>query len=111
MSKQKINKKNRNILWFKDIDLGDLALVGGKNSSLGELIKLKGVKVPNGFAITTAAYDQFMEPIRAQILEDIETVRKDGCNDMVLLDKISTRIRQTIEGRHLDRGFEIGDRR
>ena len=47
------------VRWFEDIGLGDVAVVGGKTASLGELYnKLvpKGVKVPNGFALTAEAY-------------------------------------------------------
>ncbi len=45
--------------WFKDIRLKDVPLVGGKTASLGELYTAltgKGIKVPNGFAITAQAY-------------------------------------------------------
>ncbi len=47
------------VRWFDDIRLGDVALVGGKNASLGELysvLSAQGVRVPNGFAITAQAY-------------------------------------------------------
>ncbi len=47
------------VRWFKDIDLDDVPLVGGKTASLGELysvLSTKGVRVPNGFALTAAAY-------------------------------------------------------
>jgi len=47
------------ILWFDEISIGDVALVGGKNASLGEMyqkLTSKGVAVPNGFAITSYAY-------------------------------------------------------
>jgi pyruvate, water dikinase len=52
------------IRWFSDIGLGDVPLVGGKNASLGELYRElanSGVRVPNGFAITAAAYRHFLE--------------------------------------------------
>src|SRR5579883_102525 len=45
--------------WFKDIRLEDVALVGGKTASLGELyavLSSQGVRVPNGFALTAQAY-------------------------------------------------------
>jgi pyruvate,water dikinase len=45
--------------FFSDIGLDDLAVVGGKNASLGELyrhLSAKGVRVPNGFAVTADAY-------------------------------------------------------
>ncbi|HXJ84998.1 MAG TPA: phosphoenolpyruvate synthase [Candidatus Methylomirabilis sp.] len=47
------------IRWFNEIGIGDIPLVGGKNASLGEMYREltpKGVKVPNGFAITAQAY-------------------------------------------------------
>ena len=51
------------IRWFSDIGLRDVALVGGKNASLGELYREltgRGVRVPNGFAITADGYRYFM---------------------------------------------------
>lgn len=51
------------IIWFDHIQLDDIALVGGKNASLGEMIQhlsSQGIKVPNGFAITASAYRQFI---------------------------------------------------
>ncbi|GAA4865889.1 phosphoenolpyruvate synthase [Luteimonas vadosa] len=52
-----------NILWLHDLRLADLAQVGGKNSSLGEMIgnlaKL-GVSVPGGFATTADAFKAFV---------------------------------------------------
>ena len=52
------------IRWFSDIGLQDVALVGGKNASLGELYReltSAGVRVPNGFAITADGYRHFMQ--------------------------------------------------
>lgn len=51
------------VVWFDQIQLTDIPLVGGKNASLGEMIRnlsAQGIKVPDGFAITTSAYHQFM---------------------------------------------------
>ena len=50
---------NPYVRWFKDLRVGDVALVGGKNSSLGELYSTfppGTVQVPNGFALTAEAY-------------------------------------------------------
>lgn len=47
------------IRWFEDLGISDVPLVGGKNASLGEMIRAlekKGVKVPGGFAVTAEAY-------------------------------------------------------
>ncbi|MEQ9370724.1 MAG: phosphoenolpyruvate synthase [Coleofasciculus chthonoplastes F3-SA18-01] len=52
------------ILWFDQIRLNDLPLVGGKNSSLGEMIGQltpQGINVPTGFAITAYAYRYLIE--------------------------------------------------
>jgi len=98
---------NSNILWFRDIGLDDFLLVGGKNSSLGELINLEGVKVPNGFALTTHVFDTFMKPLRAEIAEKTEILRADGFKDMTLLEKTSSEIRSSIENSPLERNIEI----
>jgi pyruvate, water dikinase len=52
-----------NILWLHDLRLADLAQVGGKNSSLGEMIghlSRLGVSVPGGFATTADAFKAFV---------------------------------------------------
>ncbi|MBI5222709.1 MAG: hypothetical protein HY980_04440, partial [Candidatus Magasanikbacteria bacterium] len=49
------SNSTKNILWFKEIEIKDVPLVGGKNASLGEMyskLTVKGISVPNGFAIT-----------------------------------------------------------
>jgi pyruvate,water dikinase len=51
--------RSRYIRWFSEIGASDVALVGGKNASLGEMLgnlAPVGVRVPNGFAITADAY-------------------------------------------------------
>ncbi|WP_460823299.1 phosphoenolpyruvate synthase [Lysobacter olei] len=54
---------NENILWLHELRLSDLARVGGKNSSLGEMIgnlANLGVSVPGGFATTAEAFKAFI---------------------------------------------------
>lgn len=49
---------------FSEISLADIAEVGGKNSSLGEMftqLSPKGIKIPDGFATTAFAFKQFLE--------------------------------------------------
>lgn len=56
-------RKSVNIMWFEDLSRGDVALVGGKNSSLGEMVRQlgrKGIKVPGGFATTSDAYRAYL---------------------------------------------------
>ncbi|WP_457649576.1 phosphoenolpyruvate synthase [Profundibacter sp.] len=54
---------NRNIIWFEKLSRTDVGLVGGKNSSLGEMVSnlsQAGIKVPAGFATTADAYRAYM---------------------------------------------------
>ena len=48
------------ILWFRDVDKDDVALVGGKGANLGELTRA-GLPVPPGFIVTAKAYFDFLE--------------------------------------------------
>ena len=52
------------VKWFEELGMNDVPLVGGKNASLGEMIRnlgKKGVKVPSGFAVTAYAYKYTIE--------------------------------------------------
>ena len=53
----------RFVRWFAEVGLGDVALVGGKVASLGELIRELsplGIRVPDGFAVTAEGYRHFI---------------------------------------------------
>ncbi|MEX1113839.1 MAG: phosphoenolpyruvate synthase [Akkermansiaceae bacterium] len=71
----------RSIKWFEDITIDDVPLVGGKNASLGEMFRelaRKGVKVPNGFAVTAAGYRHFIREAKLgelirDTLSDLDT--------------------------------------
>ena len=75
-----------NVLWFSELGLDDLDQVGGKNSSLGEMVQnlsKAGVRVPNGFATTADAYRRFIahedlaEAISVQLADlDIDDVAR-----------------------------------
>src|SRR3990167_9066703 len=52
------------IRWFNELGSDDVPLVGGKNASLGEMVRElsgQGVRVPNGFAITAQAYRHVLD--------------------------------------------------
>lgn len=92
------SKFEKLILDFNEVGLNDVPLVGGKNASLGELInvlKSKGIRVPDGFALTSFAYWDFIssnklkEPIR-NIIDKLD--KKDFLN----LETISYTIRELI---------------
>ena len=58
------NREQAPLLWFEEFGIADVSIVGGKNASLGEMIRNlvpKGIRVPNGFATTAQAYRRFLE--------------------------------------------------
>ncbi|MEJ2409180.1 MAG: phosphoenolpyruvate synthase [Novosphingobium sp.] len=60
-----MNTPPSSVLWFEDIGIADVPIVGGKNASLGEMVRelgKSGVRVPTGFATTSAAYRHFIDP-------------------------------------------------
>ena len=60
----KENDPNNLIGWFEDLGADDVAVVGGKNASLGEMIralKREDIRVPDGFATTSEAYRDFLQ--------------------------------------------------
>ncbi len=81
----------KNTLWFNSLSMEDVDKVGGKNASLGEMVSNlsnAGVSVPNGFATTSYAFNQFLdyEGLDERIhqlldeldVEDVEALRKTG---------------------------------
>jgi pyruvate,water dikinase len=63
-----LEKQYKYIRFFSEIGIGDVALVGGKTSSLGEMYRQltpQGVKIPNGFAITAGAYRHLLDKSNA----------------------------------------------
>ena len=76
-----MSKGEKNVLFFNQLEKIDVGIVGGKNSSLGEMyqkLTKKGILIPNGFATTAKAYHIFMaesglkEKIQ-KIFEDLDT--------------------------------------
>lgn len=79
-SKTQQDKEQALVLWFEDVGMSDVSLVGGKNASLGEMIQQltpKGINVPGGFATTAYAYRYFiqqagLETKLRQLLTDLD---------------------------------------
>ena len=75
------DRAKRNILWFRETGIKDVPLVGGKNASLGEMIReltSEGINVPDGFSVTTEAFRRFVEANHfekrmIEILKDLDT--------------------------------------
>jgi len=58
------DRRSADLRWLEDLTSGDVAEVGGKNASLGEMIRTlddQGIRVPAGFATTARAYRKFLE--------------------------------------------------
>lgn len=86
------------IKWFSDITIADIPSVGGKNASLGEMVREltgKGVKVPNGFAITADAYRHFIR--EAKLDQQIRSTLADlDTRDMANLSQRGHSVRQAV---------------
>ncbi len=88
------------VRWFKDIRLGDVPIVGGKNASLGELycaLSERAIKVPDGFALTAQAYRDALSG--AQATEKLHGLL-DGLDkaQVKLLRKAAAAAREIVYG-------------
>ncbi len=93
-----MEREKKFVLWFDEIGMKDVGLVGGKNASLGEMyrnLKSKGVEVPGGFAITAYAYKYLIKETGienkiVEILSDLDV------NDIKNLREKGKKIREII---------------
>lgn len=90
--------KNKNILWFEEINLSHLPQVGGKNASLGEMISQltdSDISVPGGFATTADAFRYFLQEsnLEAKINTKLEEL---DVYDVRALSEAGREIRQWI---------------
>jgi pyruvate,water dikinase len=75
------DRNDKQLVWFDEVGKSDVALVGGKNANLGEMIrelKNKGIPVPDGFATTADAYRVFLDAndLTDKIQTELEDYRK-----------------------------------
>ncbi|HMN75309.1 MAG TPA: PEP/pyruvate-binding domain-containing protein [Burkholderiaceae bacterium] len=92
------------VVWFEDCRKESVPLVGGKCSSLGELIHA-GVRVPPGFALTTAGFRRFMAD--AGIAREVASMLAGiDMQDLDALEAASQRIRAMIEAHDFARDIE-----
>src|SRR5579871_1803321 len=109
------------VLDFQDIDKTKLMVVGGKGTNLGELSKIDGILVPEGFCITTEAYKQCISqtPELDDLLEQLTLLvgsvnPRTSCGDFLPLKitdrekigEISKKIRSIIEEREITKEIE-----
>ncbi len=82
------------IKWFKEIGIKDVGEVGGKNASLGEMynhLTPLGVHVPNGFAVTAAAYRHYLDAnnLWEPLQELFKNFNPDNINELKKVGKTS----------------------
>lgn len=96
--------QNANILWFDDLTIADVPLVGGKNASLGEITQSlggKGIPVPPGFAITAKVYRDFID--NNALYEPIQQHLTKLADQQQSLGKTGAAIRELISGGEFSR--------
>jgi pyruvate,water dikinase len=107
------------VLWFDEIGMSDLPLVGGKNASLGEMrreLTNLGVNIPNGFAVTVNAYHDFLDEGTVQewqyimkkpgVRENIRDILSDlDVDDVENLSERGSRIRRLLYSLEFPRGI------
>jgi len=86
------------VRWLSELGMDDVAVVGGKNASLGEMIQHLtglGVRVPGGFATTAQAYRDFLavDGLAARIASELDALDVD---DIAALSAAGPRIRRWI---------------
>ena len=102
---------SQNIKWFNEIGIEDIAEVGGKNASLGEMyqnLTSEGVRIPNGFAVTSSAYVYVLDANNAweklhSELDDLDVNNVDAlqsagkkCREIVYNAKLPDDLREDI---------------
>ena len=96
-----------NLIWFEELKREDVALVGGKNSSLGEMISTlapKGIRVPTGFATTSDAYRAFVaENDLTTVIDDHVAALEGG---RMTLAEVGTALRKAFERGHWPEAVE-----
>jgi pyruvate, water dikinase len=86
------------IAWFADLSLADIDQVGGKNASLGEMVRnltSAGVRVPDGFATTADAYRHFVSDSGLAEMITAELVALDT-DDVQQLAAVGRKIREAV---------------
>jgi pyruvate,water dikinase len=96
------------VVRFQDLRMGDLARVGGKNASLGEVIAhlaARGIRVPGGFATTAAAFREFLDGAGLTKRIDARLAGLDA-DDVGALARCGAEIRRWIEEAPLPAALE-----
>src|SRR3989449_8732343 len=85
------------VLGFQEIDQTQIAIVGGKGAHLGELSRIKGIRVPAGFCVTTDAFRRIMAEAPS-IDDQLARLSRQNPDHRVAIRTLSAEIRRTLEG-------------
>ncbi|AFZ04981.1 Pyruvate, water dikinase [Oscillatoria nigro-viridis PCC 7112] len=85
------------VLGFQDIDQTKITIVGGKGANLGELSKIEGIRVPDGFCISTEAFKRIIGET-SSINELLDRLSHLKVEDRDKIGELSGEIRRVIEG-------------
>ncbi|CAM4079263.1 MULTISPECIES: phosphoenolpyruvate synthase [Bacillus cereus group] len=83
------------VLDFQEIEKGQLSLVGGKGLNLGELSNIQGIQVPEGFCVTTVAYEKAIEQ-NEELQTLLQQLTKLKLEDRAQIGEMSKEIREVI---------------
>jgi pyruvate,water dikinase len=85
------------VLGFQEVDRTDIAVVGGKGANLAELSRLEGIRVPDGFCVSTEAFKRVMgeAPAIGDLLDRLALLKAE---DREAIRELAAAIRAVIEG-------------
>jgi pyruvate,water dikinase len=94
-----MTERKPNLIWYENLKRGDVALVGGKNASLGEMTRAlgaKGIRIPPGFATSSGAYRRYLEAngLNGMIREKLAALSAGRAS----LHQVGASIREAIAG-------------
>ncbi|QSO50489.1 phosphoenolpyruvate synthase [Alicyclobacillus curvatus] len=90
---------NSLVLGFQEMDKSQLMLVGGKGLNLGELVKIEGIQVPEGFCVTTRGYEQVTEQNEAfqVLLKQLTSLSLDRRDELVEMSEAIRNVLMQVE--------------
>lgn len=96
---------NSCVVGFHEIDKTKLMIVGGKGLNLGELSRIEGITVPEGFCITTEAYKRITENNKDfnMLMDELSQL---GVRDQSKISEVANKIRNVIEVTEISKDIE-----
>jgi pyruvate,water dikinase len=100
----------KDVYWLEEIGREYNEIVGKKSANLGEMLKIEGIHVPSGFAISVGAFEKFMkeEGIVQEIVRYIKQAFPQGLSftDIQQIEEASLGLKRIIESREVPRDLK-----